>query len=281
MHDEQAASGSSSAPGHLTEISSVGQAVARGKHIRPRASDSEAVAALAATGGQDRATRTGAHPQAEAVHLVTATVVRLVRTLAHDYSTRFCRESQSLGRVQDRVARQRSRQSSGRTTGTARPRESHQEVAGRGHAAPVEPVSTCKRYVAGRSTVNSRVTTPRETAPKGAILHAPEQIFTATRRRITETCGEPVDPVRPQGIASTIPTRLRNAIRRSISPLAHPAQPVDKGVDRTTRTREHKHQWSQQQAATGPPAGSSTLSGPQFSTAWHRTSACGSPPASR
>ena len=38
-----------------------------------------------ATARQDGATGTGPHAQAEAVHLVTATVVRLVRTLAHGY----------------------------------------------------------------------------------------------------------------------------------------------------------------------------------------------------
>lgn len=129
MHDEQAVAGSTSAPYDRSEISSVGQAVAWGKHIRPPASDCEVVPALTATSGQDRATRTGPHPETETVHLVTTTVVRLVRTLAHEYLHALCRGVPVLGRVRDRVARQRSRQSSGRTTGTARPRDSHKNVA--------------------------------------------------------------------------------------------------------------------------------------------------------
>jgi hypothetical protein len=46
-------------------------------------SDGEPVAALAAARGQDRATGTGPHPEAEAVRLVATTVVRLERALAH------------------------------------------------------------------------------------------------------------------------------------------------------------------------------------------------------
>jgi len=51
-----------------------------------RGSDREALAALAASSGQDRAARAGAHAQPEPVRLVTAAVVRLVRTLAHEFS---------------------------------------------------------------------------------------------------------------------------------------------------------------------------------------------------
>jgi hypothetical protein len=54
-----------------------------GEHARMRvASGGEAVAALATTRGQDRATRTGAHAQSETVGLVTTTVVRLEGALA-------------------------------------------------------------------------------------------------------------------------------------------------------------------------------------------------------
>ncbi len=65
-----------------------GEAVDSGEHGACRGrwpSDGQALAALAATARQDGATGTGPHAQAEAVHLVTATVVRLVRTLAHGY----------------------------------------------------------------------------------------------------------------------------------------------------------------------------------------------------
>ena len=54
------------------------------RRARPaaHASGGEAVAALATTGGQDRATGAGAHAQAETVGLVPTTVVRLERALA-------------------------------------------------------------------------------------------------------------------------------------------------------------------------------------------------------
>ena len=51
----------------------------------PGRSDGQAAATLAAARRQDAATRAGAHAQAETVHLVAATVVRLIGTLAHDW----------------------------------------------------------------------------------------------------------------------------------------------------------------------------------------------------
>lgn len=59
---------------------------AESRAVEPEGSDSEALAALATTGGQDGASGAGAHAQPEAVHLVAAAVVRLVRTLAHELS---------------------------------------------------------------------------------------------------------------------------------------------------------------------------------------------------
>jgi hypothetical protein len=50
---------------------------------RPGGSRRQALTTLGATGGEDRATRTGAHPKTEAVLLVPTTVVRLERPLAH------------------------------------------------------------------------------------------------------------------------------------------------------------------------------------------------------
>src|SRR3546814_4274795 len=52
-----------------------------------RGSDSELAATLAATAVQNGAASAGAQAQAETVHLVTAAVVRLVGTLAHDYNS--------------------------------------------------------------------------------------------------------------------------------------------------------------------------------------------------
>ena len=76
----------SSSPDSTTEAVTVGEAMDSGEHGGCRElwpSDRQALAALAATAGQDRATGAGPHAQTETVHLVTATVVRLVGTLAH------------------------------------------------------------------------------------------------------------------------------------------------------------------------------------------------------
>jgi hypothetical protein len=69
------------------EVSAPRQAVGGAQHENPQAragSRSQAVAALAATSGQDGAAGAGAHPQSESMGLVPTTVVRLVSTLAHD-----------------------------------------------------------------------------------------------------------------------------------------------------------------------------------------------------
>jgi len=58
----------------------------------PTASGREALTALAATGCEDGAAGTGAHPKAEAVLLVPATVVRLERPLAHWNDSGTCLE---------------------------------------------------------------------------------------------------------------------------------------------------------------------------------------------
>lgn len=71
----------------VSEVITSCQAIGGTQHENPRAiigSRSQTVAALATTRGQDGATRTGAHPQPEAMGLVTAPVVRLESTLAHD-----------------------------------------------------------------------------------------------------------------------------------------------------------------------------------------------------
>jgi hypothetical protein len=125
------------------------------------ASDSEAVAALATSCRQDGAASAGAHAQAEPVHLVTTTVVRLVSTLAHRILHALLLgmlvSGSAVGRVH-RVARRRTS-----PDGWANPsaqlappaRATDPPGPGRGHAAPVEPVSTCQRYVCGARRVNS------------------------------------------------------------------------------------------------------------------------------
>jgi len=109
----------------------VAEPMGRGQHgVRPAcrrlASDGQALAPLAATLGQDGATGAGAHAQAEPVHLVTAAVVRLVRTLAHEFLSMVCQ-----GQPRRRIG------SAGNlfaSAGTAHPRTQRL----RGHAAPVD-----------------------------------------------------------------------------------------------------------------------------------------------
>jgi hypothetical protein len=60
--------------------------------VSPDGSGRQALATLAAAGGEDGAARTGAHPKAEAVLLVPTTVVRLERPLAHWNDSGTCLE---------------------------------------------------------------------------------------------------------------------------------------------------------------------------------------------
>jgi hypothetical protein len=60
--------------------------------VSPDGSGRQALATLTATGGEDGAARTGAHPKAEAMLLVPTTVVRLERPLAHWNDSGTCLE---------------------------------------------------------------------------------------------------------------------------------------------------------------------------------------------
>src|SRR5215218_3164820 len=73
----------------------------RGGHRRGRRSGREALATLATAGGDDGATRTGAHPKTEAVLLVPATVVRLERPLAHWNDSGYSRSRMSTNPLVD------------------------------------------------------------------------------------------------------------------------------------------------------------------------------------
>jgi hypothetical protein len=91
VHHDGVAAAAASTPRDAAQVDAAGEAMRRREHgregtrtVEPGGSDRETLAALAATRGQDGAPRTGAHAQPEAVHLVAPTVVRLVRTLAHD-----------------------------------------------------------------------------------------------------------------------------------------------------------------------------------------------------
>jgi hypothetical protein len=97
VDDERVAAHAPATPRDATQVVTAGEAVRRREHGRggtltkegrsSRASSHcQALAALAAARGQDRASGAGAHAQPESVHLVTTAVVRLVRTLAHGFS---------------------------------------------------------------------------------------------------------------------------------------------------------------------------------------------------
>jgi hypothetical protein len=75
-------SGTIAAPNGRGELFSPPHPVSGRQHSR-RCSDRDLRAALAAARRQDRPPRTGAHTKPEAVLLVPAAVVRLVRALAH------------------------------------------------------------------------------------------------------------------------------------------------------------------------------------------------------
>jgi hypothetical protein len=95
MHDEGLAAAAAAGTRDVAQVVTSDEAMLRREHgregTRPnegrssRGSDREALAALATARRQDRASRAGAHAQPEPVRLVTAAVVRLVRTLAHDF----------------------------------------------------------------------------------------------------------------------------------------------------------------------------------------------------
>ena len=95
VHDQGGRAGPAAGTHRAAEGLTLGESMSRGQHERRPAgrawpSDGEALAALAAARGEDRPAGAGAHAQAEAVRLVTATVVRLVRTLAHEFLFRWC-----------------------------------------------------------------------------------------------------------------------------------------------------------------------------------------------
>ncbi len=90
VHDHRRRAGAAAATDRRGEVPATRQAVRTCQHQRvgraadASTSDRETLAALAATGGEDRTTRARAHAETEAVRLRATTVVRLVRTLAHE-----------------------------------------------------------------------------------------------------------------------------------------------------------------------------------------------------
>src|SRR3954451_14768158 len=115
-----------------------------GAHHR---SDRKLVATLATARGEDAAAGAGAHPQAEAMRLVTAAVVRLERALAHGRVSECVRWCKVSGRTVCRLAPLRRGMHAGRLGGRCeRHRGGWLAAAGRRHAAPVDTCSTAPRY---------------------------------------------------------------------------------------------------------------------------------------
>jgi len=81
-----------SAADYLAKIAWLNDAVVAGEH-RERL-NSDFAAALATTGGKNRASGTRAHTQTETVNLRAATVVGLVSTLRHLFSSASGRHGQ-------------------------------------------------------------------------------------------------------------------------------------------------------------------------------------------
>ncbi|AJR18878.1 hypothetical protein KR76_00172 [Pimelobacter simplex] len=119
-----------------------------GGHAGP-SSDGQARAALPATVRQDGATGAGAHPQSETVHLVTATVVGLVRPLAH--------ESASQIQVREGSCRQPP----------ARPDRGPAQHVGRHRAATTTPRGAGRSWTCG--TGRHRLTDQRYAEPGSGV----------------------------------------------------------------------------------------------------------------
>lgn len=90
VHHQCGGRGSAPAPYGAGEFRRCGEPAVSGKHDgddrRGDQSDAQAFAPLAATRGKDRPAGASTHAKAESVHLVTAPVVRLIRTLAHQFA---------------------------------------------------------------------------------------------------------------------------------------------------------------------------------------------------
>jgi hypothetical protein len=143
--------------------------------VPTRGSDRQAVAPLAATAGEDRAACAGAHAETEAVGLVTAAVVRLERTLAHELvlsGSGVVRLPRTGGEVPFGWHRPPAGAPE-RALATAR----RPLTMVRGHAAPVETGSTAQRYAAPCGPV------------KPSVSHL-RRAWDGTRT----PCGQPLDP---------------------------------------------------------------------------------------
>src|SRR6476469_1486473 len=113
----------------------------------PATSGGDRLAALAAAGSQDGAAGAGAHAQAEAVRLGATTVVRLERTLAHEFSYGF---GDPPGRWASATIGHQH----------ARDRNQHRSIE-RGHATAAATRGTASRYGPRRGRVKPPAGTRR------------------------------------------------------------------------------------------------------------------------
>ena len=206
-----------------------------GKHTEPSesaGSGGEAVAALAPARGQDGAPGTGAHPQAEAVRLVTTPVVRLERTLAHEVS------AHGRGRLKGcrPVAADRRR---------AQPEVKQPIDAG--------PTCTTVRGARGEGQTRSATTCAAGDPTQPTRPHAGRTRSTSDTPTGLETCGQPVDPpvsrLLVSGHESSLacrtpgPDPLKPHVpdnRSTVAPgTGTGAQPVDKRVDMSSPGRRN------------------------------------------
>ena len=214
------------------------------RRARPaaHASGSEAVAALATAGRQDRAAGAGAHPQAEAVGLVPTAVVRLERALAQRiHSTRGAGLTvRSPGRAGRDVA------SWGQLAPLAHATTRGWTVMDMRHRST--PVSTCQRYALGDRQGQFGELRPsaahRETATS-AVRPAPRRPGTrrvsgATRRSLgARSLWTTVDPQARKLLASRVPGNPNHR-------LAAQANHRDAQRSRGVRARQVRTQWTKQ-----------------------------------
>ena len=165
---QQRSAGAATTTHRRREPRGVGEALAPGQHddVFAAGSGSQAVATLAPARGEDAAPGTGAHPQSEAVRLVTTPVVRLERTLAHEVSAHVGAGSKVVG------------------------------VADRGVLCsieqPIDAGPTAQRYAEPEARV--KLTTSRPVGARPTHRDTPGEPSTADTPTSTETCGQLVDP---------------------------------------------------------------------------------------
>jgi len=294
MHDDEGTASATPAPYRLPEVSGGGQAMADGQHPVARPQTARLLRPL-----RRRADRIARPARVRIRRRKPCTLWRrrlfgwYVRLLTSS-SPGALRES-----VHNRVARRKRRQSAEQLAPPARAGDpyditrEHLEGSGRGHAAPVEPVSTCQRYAAPVHRVNSSASRGQD-RPNRRSSQRVRDIFERHAGRTTK----PVEnrlPDRPAVVSVRTPGTLKKWTSALNSALAHPAHTlwtkVWIGISEPTRRNScgldlrtdvsnegsARRTWSQQQRT----AENWMCCGPQSWTVWLPTSASGWPRANR